>query len=538
MIARSILLLLLALHFCGSAAAQFLNAARLSVNVKQAEVVFDNRGTPWPWLGLTFAVNYDKGGQGVAYNVPIIGTSPCRAVPAAGRAYRPDFINIHVISDSGQTLDVGCNQVGNSMNYTMNVSTVGPFTMSLRAALGDSGTATWDLYIDNVLVNGTHGTISVSNTGSYASFQMFQSAAFDAGMGNHTVRWQCNTGNSVGQCGDINFFQANSVGRLQPPPEAQAAGFTTLAYNGDFSLPTFADPNTNWIDCTATDDSKLWHVGNPGISLTYNPCNIHQVIDPVTGDTVLRFQYLPSYNSNGDCPANGNEFCALRIMSKNNGTGTVSLSFGAMYLEYESRNGTAYCGSHGVSGPNSGFTWETAPDVPGPLELDIVEIWEGDCGYGDAGANNHANGTGGGAWASFDSSGVNLPPGYAPPTSYHRYGTLLTFDVNNTSAWVCNFVDDILQINGCGNVAFVASQFNARNFLVMGVASATGNTTVLPQTINNYVRHFRVWSCANWATGQCAGSTFVSGTQNGAPLNYWKPGPQHRGHRPIGARNN
>jgi hypothetical protein len=164
-----LVVLLLGLNYSGYA--QFLNASHLAVNVRQVESVFDNGGNPWPWLSQTNAIDYDNGGKNIAFNVPVIGVSPCSPVPPAGQAYRPDFININIIADLGQTLGVGCNQVGNWMNYTTRNSSAGPFTLSLRAALGDAGSASWDVYIDGGLVNGVHGTIVVQNTGSIPRFK-------------------------------------------------------------------------------------------------------------------------------------------------------------------------------------------------------------------------------------------------------------------------------------------------------------------------------------------------------------------------------
>jgi hypothetical protein len=191
---------------------QLLNAAHLSVSVQKAETPFNGTAcgtSPWPWLNQTNAINYDCGGQNIAFNVPAIGTSPCTAVPAVGQAYRPDFINIHVIADMGNTLDVGCNQVGNWMNYTTHNSSAGPFTLSLRASLGDMGSSIWDVYVDNVVQT----NIAVTNTGDYGTFQTFTSASFNVSQNaDHIIRLQCRTGNNVGSCGDINFFQANQVG--------------------------------------------------------------------------------------------------------------------------------------------------------------------------------------------------------------------------------------------------------------------------------------------------------------------------------------
>jgi hypothetical protein len=287
------------------------------------------------------------------------------------------------------------------------------------------------------------------------------------------------------------------------PAAAQAAGFATLAANWDFSQPAWAEPNTNWLDCAANNDALTFHVGSPGIPLML-PCNMHQATDPVTGDTVLNGQYLQSYNGLG-LTGQQNQ---VAFQTYNIGTGHTSLSFPQFYVEVEQRVNAPYCGGHNSGGPTGFYTWGV-PDPP--LEMDFTELWMSDCGYGNAGFINHQNGATAG-WESFKSN--NLPPGWVQ-TDYHRYGLLFTSD-GSTSAYICGFVDDRLQY--CGNANLSASQFTARNIIVYGV------TDIAPPALadlNHYTRHFRVWSCSNWSSQQCNGSTLFSGTQDGVTLTYW-----------------
>jgi len=285
------------------------------------------------------------------------------------------------------------------------------------------------------------------------------------------------------------------------PAEAQAAGFATLAAEYDFSKPLYAT-QSNWLDCSANNDSLPWHVGNPGIDLTPLPCNIHQKTDPVTGDTVMDFQYLTSYNSLGL----SGQFNTIGAQTKNNGTGTVTVSFPNFYVEASYRVGPPYCGNHNAGGPNGVWSWGTVDT----LEMDFTELWTSDCGYGDAAGNNHSNNTHLPGYASFTKPN-NLPAGWVQ-TDYHRYGTLLTSD-GVSSAKVCFFVDDIL-MSPCSEANFGAAQYASRNWLI---ASATNLAPPLPQNIDLYIKYIRVWDCASWATGQCNGSTLF----NNGTLAYW-----------------
>ena len=76
--------------------------------------------------GTVQAVNYDPGGQGVAYNV---GT-----VNGTANSYRPDGVDLKRTTDTGGGYDIGWTATGQWFNYTVNVATAGTYTVSLRLA--------------------------------------------------------------------------------------------------------------------------------------------------------------------------------------------------------------------------------------------------------------------------------------------------------------------------------------------------------------------------------------------------------------------
>lgn len=204
---RRIALVLIALLFTDSAQAQLLNSARLAGGgTRGAESAFNGttcNASPWTFLGQISAINYDCGGQGVAYNVPTIGTGVC-AAPVT--TYRPDFINIYASGgDSGTTNLVGCNLVGNSMNYIVNVASTGTYIVSMRVRSPTAGAA-WTVSLDGTSV----GTVGVPNPGT--AFQDAATPQFNANLGNHTLKFTCTTGNASGQCGDFNAFTGKVSG--------------------------------------------------------------------------------------------------------------------------------------------------------------------------------------------------------------------------------------------------------------------------------------------------------------------------------------
>jgi hypothetical protein len=79
------------------------------------------------------------------------------------------------------------------------------------------------------------------------------------------------------------------------PPGAQAAGFTTLSFNADFSLPEYANAlNNSWLCNRADDDVSHfceWYDGvwwNANVPLDGNgDSTIGQVFDSTIGRNVL-----------------------------------------------------------------------------------------------------------------------------------------------------------------------------------------------------------------------------------------------------------
>jgi hypothetical protein len=94
--------------------------------------------------------------------------------------------------------------------------------------------------------------------------------------------------------------RGTTTGDLGVPAPAQAAGFTTLALNADFSQSTYSNV-ANWVDGCGGPTSGFrwiyrWFPSGGGA-----PCSeITQVADETLGgQQVLHLQYLPAYNSPG-----------------------------------------------------------------------------------------------------------------------------------------------------------------------------------------------------------------------------------------------
>lgn len=115
-------------------------------------------GTPIPIPGMVEAENYDKGGQGIAYND--IDTSN------NGAQYRiTEGVDLQNCGEGGY--NVGWTAANEWMKYTVNVTTPGVYTIQARVSSPGGGK---QFYIE---LNGVNisGTITVPATGGWQTFQ-------------------------------------------------------------------------------------------------------------------------------------------------------------------------------------------------------------------------------------------------------------------------------------------------------------------------------------------------------------------------------
>lgn len=355
------------------------------------------------------------------------------------------------------------------------------------------------------------------------------------------------------------------------PAAAQAAGFTTLAANYDFTqtLPS------NWLGCVPDDgQTHQWYQqgqGNPP------PCDVAQVYDAVAGSNVLDIPFKASYGST--------YFQNIQTSSTDY---TRATTFPNAYWEIVYRTQT----SPSVPAPayevNGGvttlFEWFfPGNSSPSGVEQDTVEEWlfypssptDGLLDW-NTGASNSAQVFSG--RRTFD------------PTQYHTWAARITSDgttiaqcsyldgtqigcgkinystgseatqrhyatifagigcnfgqpnygcvnrpitsVYNCSGSICvtvsgvtpgtNFPNDgsgnlAANITGVGGVSGANGAFNivpnGSDWKLLGTTfsgSYTGGGTFNPYTqLDMYVKSVRVWSCADWATTMCDGTVLT-----------------------------
>jgi hypothetical protein len=293
------------------------------------------------------------------------------------------------------------------------------------------------------------------------------------------------------------------------PAAAQAAGFTTLAKNWDFSQPLYAR-ESNWLDCgLSTNTNKDWHqnasIANGPPVFQVPICSVPQVVDQ--GFTVID---LPWTTNQTDYPTNVIQ--SIRTVSADGTTALVN--FGAFYAEAEYRMTPVQ---------NNSFTafWSSATPPTSntrDLEYDIIEMGLNDSYAGGAGQNLHnwQGGTGGCPPYNFN-CGTDYYlswPSQIDISAYHKFGMLVTND--GTTAWTCGYYDgapigNCFDMNAQVNSGGADDQTNNRQYMMLwSIGQDLGHSVRATQDAHMYIKYVRVWSCANWQTQLCHGSMFTT----------------------------
>jgi hypothetical protein len=117
-------------------------------------------GSPSAVPGTVQAVNYDTGGQGVAYNVT--------SVNGTASTYRSDSVNIEACTDSGCGYDLGWTSAGQWFRYRVNVASAGSYTLSFRVAAPSAVSDAF--HITDASGNDLTGAEAIAATGGWQAW--------------------------------------------------------------------------------------------------------------------------------------------------------------------------------------------------------------------------------------------------------------------------------------------------------------------------------------------------------------------------------
>jgi endonuclease/exonuclease/phosphatase family metal-dependent hydrolase len=194
-------------------------------------------GTPWAIPGTIQAVDFDNGGQNVAYRDNTPGNT--------GGAYRATDVDIAAIPSGGFT--VGWVGAGEWLQYTVNVAAAGQYTLTARVA-SNGGGGTF-----HVKFNGADltGSLRVPNTGGWSTYQDV-TATVSLNAGVQVMRLSFDSDGSSGAVG--NFASL----RLSSGTSSSTTSSSTTSSGGTFRVMTWN------IDQTRDPAGQTREIANSG----------------------------------------------------------------------------------------------------------------------------------------------------------------------------------------------------------------------------------------------------------------------------------
>ncbi|MBQ9885559.1 MAG: discoidin domain-containing protein [Lachnospiraceae bacterium] len=150
---------------------------------------------------------------------------------------------------------------GDSATYNVTVTDGGTCTVDLRASIKYAGTKKVNVYVDGTLAT----TVDIESTGSFASFQTFESPVIYLAAGNHTLKLE-----AAGAAGyAINWIELKGASAPETQPETQPQGTTTTVHieaedfasvTGGVAVGTKKYEDSQYITGFAKGDSATYNV--------------------------------------------------------------------------------------------------------------------------------------------------------------------------------------------------------------------------------------------------------------------------------------
>ena len=152
-------------------------------------------GTPVAMPGTIQAENYDRGGEGVAYHDTTNGNS--------GGVYRTaENVDLQYAVDTNGGFKTKDAVAGEWLNYTVNVSAAGTYTIAARVASSGTG-GTFHIEVNGV---DKTGPIAVPNTGGWQAWRTLTKTGISLSAGQQVIRLVLDTNGATGMTGNFNWI--------------------------------------------------------------------------------------------------------------------------------------------------------------------------------------------------------------------------------------------------------------------------------------------------------------------------------------------
>jgi hypothetical protein len=275
-----------------------------------------------------------------------------------------------------------------------------------------------------------------------------------------------------------------------PPPGAQAAGYTTLAFKSDFTDPYFAN-RSNWLDCAGASSPQWFMAGGNGQSPP--PCSRVSIVHD-GGVQVLDIKFTAA-----DAPYLGT------VLATVNSSLTRGIDFpNGAYWEITYRILPAGRDNNPYGSLVTGFfIWSNSGQAGASrsfLENDFTETYASGCCH--AGTVVHVWGDTPQGQHNFAVAGYGLPEYGVDETAYHTIAARVTQDGTSNLA-LCMYVNgqfkncgDMVSSGNSGAAGITSDQLNQRNLLALQVGPL--DSTPVDATIDMLVKDVKIWTCSNW----------------------------------------
>lgn len=233
----------------GAAFVGNINYFSFTTNTSSGQTPYE--GTPLSLPGRVEAEKFDNGGEDVAYHDTSQGNT--------GTQFRDTDVDIEACGDTGGGYNVGWAVPGEWLEYTVNVTTTGTYTIGVRVASGGPG-GSFRVKFDGV---DKTGPMVVQNTGGWQSYVQVSVSNVQLTAGQHVMRIEMDPGSY--DVGNINYIDVLSESSSnQTPYGGQARPIPGKIEAEDYDN---GGPDIAYLDTTPAVNEGGAYRTNEGVDL-------------------------------------------------------------------------------------------------------------------------------------------------------------------------------------------------------------------------------------------------------------------------------